>query len=840
MDKPSQPGESIRERLNIERSRSLVSAHTEYEELEATHADIQQTYIEWESEHRHLLELNDRLATENAEFADLLAELDEKNDSLHQLNERLATVNAASAELMAELEEKNEILARTNKELARANAHAAELMAVIELKEQEIHNLNRSLSRANARGAELIAELELRMVESRSINRKLRREARERTQAEAQARQEAVKLSAMLSGMEEGVVFTNRRGRIIEVNEYLLNLINRDRSEVMGQSLWSLPFGPAIEDLKVLVERLGEEPNAPAVSLQRPWCDLQVLLRLQPIYQRDQYSGLILNLTDVTELVEVKEKALEVSRTKDRFLANMSHEIRTPMNGIIGMTELMLDTGLTSEQREYLIMLKNSADTLLSLLNDILDLSKIEEGRLDLEEIPFNLQDTMEEVTGALAVRAHMKGLELIYHLKPEVPVALEGDPTRLRQTLVNLVGNAIKFTDAGEVVITVGGDRLADSQAHLHFCVSDTGVGIPPDKQGAIFKAFTQADDSTTRKYGGTGLGLAISQQLADMMGGRIWVESEGLPGKGSTFHFTARCRVQKDPMPRASVIPSGLEGTRALIVDDNRTNRVILRETLASWGLEVDEAAGGEEGLDLLARQSYRLLLLDGLMPGMDGFEMARCVRDDPAQHGLSILMLTSAGAQGDVVRSRELGIDAYLLKPIGRARLLDTMMAVLSAGVGPAEVEKSSRELMPSPSVEESHQFPRILLAEDHVVNRRLAKVVLEKAGYPVRAVANGLEVLEALEVEHFDLVLMDVQMPEMDGFQATGVIRGREEWEDLPVIAMTAHVMKGDRERCLMAGMDDYLSKPIQQAELFRVIRKWTNGRSCINAEGEEAS
>ncbi|MCA1899884.1 MAG: response regulator, partial [Chloroflexi bacterium] len=663
-------------------------------------------------------------------------------------------------------------------------------------------------------------------------------------QKERELAQQKTYFESLVQNSPVAIVVLDGDERIISSNPAFERLYGYSSAEIVGAKLDEL-----ITDEETRAEAVGYTQMVKAQTVhvigkrkRRDNTLVDVEIFGVPVFVDGQKSGTLAMYHDISELLRAQREAEESNRAKSEFLANMSHEIRTPMNGVIGMLELALDTKLTSEQKDYLQTALHSAEALLSLLNDILDFSKIEAGRLELETINFNLRNTVEDVAYTLAQRAQDKGLEMACLVHPDIASTLRGDPGRLRQILVNLVGNAIKFTHQGEIIIRA--EPLEETETHVkvHFSVQDTGIGIPYERQAAVFERFTQADGSTTRNYGGTGLGLAISKQLVEMMGGVIGLES--VPGAGSTFWFDIR--FEKVPLPQRGVTgpltpgPANLIQARILVVDDNQTNRLVLIKNVEALGSRVDAVPSGSKAIEALrnAQRSgdpYHVVLLDMQMPGMDGEQTARAIKSDPSIKDVKILILTSMGQRGDAARLQALGCAGYLLKPVKQQMLFDAMLAVLS-GSG----DDSSTLVTRHTLSENKAAGIRLLLAEDNPVNQKLAVIMLQKAGYSVDAVETGAQALERVKTGGYDAVLMDVQMPEMDGFEATRQIRAWEAQKGgrIPIIAMTAHAMSGDRERCLEAGMDDYVSKPLEPRVLFNALERWAKKRDNQNEVAEE--
>lgn len=664
------------------------------------------------------------------------------------------------------------------------------------------------------------------------------RDITDQKRADADLARERDLLKTIINNVPDMIFVKDRAGRFVTVNKALLENLGSDSLEnVVGMTDYD--FSPPemacnyVADDQIVMRNgkalIDQEEN----SLDADGNNVWLLTTKVPLLDENNHvTGLVGIGRNITkrklaedELLSAKEDADLANRAKSDFLANMSHEIRTPMNAIIGMTELLLDADITDSQRDYLQMVQESGDSLLAIINDILDFSKIEAGKLELDNTAFDLRESLGNTMRSLAYRAHSKNLELAFRVHANVPASLVGDVGRIRQVLVNLAGNAIKFTDEGEVVVEVDCESILNNSVILNFSVRDTGIGISEEKCETIFKEFEQADASTTRRYGGTGLGLAISSRLVEIMGGRLAVHSK--VGQGSTFHFSVTLEIDSDEVSSLA-IPVVVGGTRVLIVDDNATNRLILEEMVTNWGMMPTDVSNAQDAIDLLQEahangKPFGIVLSDVNMPEIDGFMLAEKIRKDKTIAQTPILMLTSGGRMGDREKREELGIAANLMKPVKQSELFNSIVRVL--GVNSDESSANRKE---KPAISTSAPL-KILLAEDSVVNQKLAIGLLEKHGHKVHVANNGVEAITAVQKDDYDLVLMDVQMPELDGIEATRQIREleKETGQHIKIVAMTAHAMKGDRERCIDAGMDEYISKPIRANLLFEKLAAMTD-------------
>jgi PAS domain S-box-containing protein len=626
---------------------------------------------------------------------------------------------------------------------------------------------------------------------------------------------------------------------VVSWNPAAENLFGYQADEAIGVNILDLiSKGKADEEMSNIFKQLKDGGRVKTVTqrFRKDGSTVDVELLALEVLMEGKQVGLVAIYHDITELLRARHEAEAANEAKSAFLATMSHEIRTPMNGVIGMTSLLLDTELDSEQRDFTETIRNSGEALLTVINDILDFSKIEAGKMELEEQPFDLRDCLESSLDLLKLNASAKGVELAYQMNPEVPPVIVGDITRLRQVLINLLNNGLKFTEQGEVVLSVATEAVPikpDGPYSLRFSVCDTGIGIPPDRVDRLFQAFSQVDASTSRKYGGTGLGLAISKRLSELMGGEMWVES--VIGVGTTFHFTIAAPAGPDLKDRAELkgVQPQLRGKRLLIVDDNRTNRRILTLQTGAWGMLPRDTSDPQEALKWVRQgDPFDLAILDYHMPEMDGIELSRAIRDHRQAADLPLVLFSSISAREMAMEEDQFA--AFLMKPLKPSVLLNTLMNLFPGETKRSEPEDGSGMAKLDSQLAE-HLPLRILLVEDNAVNQKLALRLLEQMGYRADLAGNGLEAIQAVSRQKYDVVLMDVQMPEMDGLEASRRICARWPRGERPhIVAMTANAMQGDRERCLEAGMDDYVSKPIRVNELVAALGK----AKPIGIPGEE--
>ena len=672
----------------------------------------------------------------------------------------------------------------------------------------------------------------------------------QRRKADEALRQTEGKYKAIIESIEDGVFELDPEGNVRFTNDAMCKLIGRSEEELLGMRLADVmeprdaeEFAAAVETVRQTGEMLeSPESTIPRADGGKRYVETSLSLIRHAINEVAGFRGIMRDVTrrkQAEALQQEKVAAEAASRYKSEFLANMSHEIRTPLNSIIGLVELTLESELTPEHREDLNVVLSASHALLAIINDILDFSKIEAGKLELEKTALSIRSFLSESTRILAGKAHSKGLEMAYRVEPTVPDKLMGDPTRLRQILLNLIGNAIKFTETGEVVVSVFAEKETAADILMHFTVKDTGIGIPIEKQGKIFSAFAQADGSTSRRYGGTGLGLTVSTQLVTLMGGRIWVESQA--NQGSTFHFTAHFEVIPEKKEKTALPDDvDLSGVRVLIVDDNSTSREIIRETLESWRMFPVPASSVDQAQQILIQKTqsgipFDLALIDSDMPGVDGFSMVRWINNQK-EIDINLIMMLTHTRNRSMTDIKELGVKVTIKKPITHSDLLIAIKNALG-------IVRTRKEMQTdhTATANESKKMPlKILVAEDLPFNQKFILRLLERWQHRTVLVENGQEVLEALVKDTFDLILMDVQMPEMDGLEATRAIREQEKKTGghIPIIAMTAHAMKGDRERCLAAGMDEYVSKPISSENLLRCIQSLNIEPAAADIDAED--